>query len=304
MSIKYAILGILSCNPLTGYDLKKIIQESPFMHWSGNNNQIYKSLVELLDEGFVTSEIHYQEGAPSKKVYTITGEGLAGLKEWALLPPEPPEFKKPFLVQLAWADQLDTDELNTILSRYEHEIKMQIVLQQAIKRRGAFSPGRTPREGILWDMIRQNLVSSHENELEWVKKLRTALHSCNEEVNKMNYAVVEKADRKYIECASAEIPVRSEQDALDLIAVCIENDTDLLMLSMDALTDDFFKLGTGLAGSVLQKFANYRVKTAAVLTDNRKVRGKFREFLAESNRGNSFKVFSSRDEAEKWLLNL
>ncbi len=61
MSINHAILGILSCRSVTGYDLKKIIQESPFMPWSGNNNQIYKALVEILEEGFVTHEVRHQE---------------------------------------------------------------------------------------------------------------------------------------------------------------------------------------------------------------------------------------------------
>ena len=303
MSIKYAILGILSCNPLTGYDSKKIIQDSPFMHWSGNNNQIYKSLVELLNEGFVTSEVRYQEGAPSKKIYTITEEGLAGLKEWVLLPPEPPEFKKAFLVQLAWADRLNTDELNNLLSQYEYEIKMQLVLQQAIRRRGSFSPGRTPREKILWEMIHQNIVSSHENELEWVNRLRTALHS-HKEASRMNYTVVEKNDRKYIECASAQTPIRNEQNALDLIVACGENGADLLMIHADALVDDFFRLRTGLAGDILQKFVNYHIKAAVVIPDSGKVKGKFRELLAESNRGNSFRVFGSRGEAENWLLSL
>lgn len=304
MSIKYAILGLLSFKPLTGYDIKKIIQDSPFMHWSGNNNQIYKSLVELLDEGFVTGEVRHQEGSPSKKIYTITKEGLDELKERSLLPPEPPEFKKTFLVQLAWADQLNTDELNALLLQYEYEIKMQIVLQQEMGRRGIFSPDRTSREKFIWNMIYQNIIFSYENELEWVKKLRTELFNHNEEVNTMNYAVIEKNGRKYIECASAETPIRNEQNALDLIAACFENNINLLMLHVEALADDFFKLRTGLAGNILQKFINYHIKVSVVVTDNQKVKGKFKEFSNESNKGNSFRVFDSKNEAENWLLNL
>jgi len=114
MSIDYAILGILSSKSLTGYDLKKIIQESPFMYWSGNNNQIYRSLVKLHDKGFVTNEVEYQESSPSKKVYTITKEGISELKDWVLSSPEPPEFKKMFLIQLAWSDQLNSEELSAI----------------------------------------------------------------------------------------------------------------------------------------------------------------------------------------------
>jgi|SRR5690554_965569 len=175
MSIKYAILGILSCQSLTGYDLKKIIQESPFMPWSGNNNQIYKALVELLHEGFVTNEVHYQVSSPSKKIYTITKEGLKKLREWVLASPEPPEIKKSFLLQLAWADLLNADELKTLLTKYEDEIKMEVLLQKGKKRRGVFSPNRTPREKLIWELIYQNIISSYENELEWIKKVRSEL---------------------------------------------------------------------------------------------------------------------------------
>ena len=91
MSIKFAILGLLSWKPSTGYDLKKVFEESSAMYWSGNNNQIYKSLVQLLDEGLVTNEIRHQDSSPSKKVYTITDEGLAELREWTLSLPEAPD---------------------------------------------------------------------------------------------------------------------------------------------------------------------------------------------------------------------
>jgi DNA-binding PadR family transcriptional regulator len=49
MTINFAVLGILSYQPMSGYDLKKIMQDSVYMHWSGNNNQIYKALLELLE---------------------------------------------------------------------------------------------------------------------------------------------------------------------------------------------------------------------------------------------------------------
>ena len=82
MSIKYAILGLLSWKSLSGYDLKKMIADSAALYWSGNNNQIYKTLVQLLDEELVTSEVHYQENLPPRKVYTINEKGQDELKKW------------------------------------------------------------------------------------------------------------------------------------------------------------------------------------------------------------------------------
>ncbi len=305
MSINYAILGILSYQSLTGYDLKKIIQDSPFMYWSGNNNQIYKALLELLEEGLVTSKVHHQESSPSKKIYTITKEGLAELKEWILSTPEPPEFKKTFLIQLAWADLLSSDELNTILSGYENQVKMQLLLQKEYLNRGKFSPERSTREKYLWNLIHDNLIFSYENELKWIHKVRRELGGeIGKEINKMQWRVMEKGNGRYIECISAETPLCTEQDALDLIAICGESDTNRLIIHTEALSDDFFKLKTGIAGQMLQKFINYQVKTAAIIGNEQIIKGKFKELLAESNKGNDFRVFNSVADAENWLLNL
>lgn len=304
MSINYAILGLLSYKSLSGYDLKKIVQDSSFMPWSGNNNQIYKSLVELLDEGYVTKAVQHQESSPSKKIYSITEEGLAELKDWVLSSPEAPEFRKTFLIQLAWADQLSKEELETLLAGYENEIRMQTLLQQEKKLRGNFSPDRTGREKYLWNMIHDNLISSLNHELNWILKFRDGLsNSFEQEANNMNYQVVEKSNKRYIECFSVESPLHTEQDALDLVALCGENDTNLLMLNAVVLSEDFFKLKTGVAGKILQKFVNYHVKTAVIITGEIKIKGKFKELIMESNRGNDFRVFNNTSEAENWLLN-
>ncbi|MDO3681546.1 DUF4180 domain-containing protein [Paenibacillus ehimensis] len=304
MSITHAILGILSWKSVTGYDLKKIIQDSPFMYWSANNNQIYKSLVQLLDEGFVTCEVQHQESSPSKKIYTITEEGLAELKDWVVSTPEPPDLKKSFLIQLAWADQLNTDELNALLTKYEEEVRTQVLLQKEKKLRGPFSPGRTAREIYLWDMIYDNVIDFYKREWEWIQKLRNELRiPMEKEVNQLKVQVVDRGTKKYVECASAETTLRTGQDALDLIAACFENDTNLLMLHAEALSDDFFNLRTGLAGEMLQKFMNYRVKAALIITNERVVKGRFKELLTEANKGNDFRVFGSAGEAEEWLLN-
>lgn len=175
MTIKYAILGLLSWKPLSGYDLKKIFVDSEALYWSGNNNQIYRTLVQLLNDGMVTNTVQHQESSPTKKIYNITDQGLSELKKWVLSMPEPPELRNTFLIQLAWADQLNNDELNTLLQKYEEEVQMQLLMQEEKARRGNAAPKRTPREIYLWDMISINIISTYENELNWVRKLRSDL---------------------------------------------------------------------------------------------------------------------------------
>jgi DNA-binding PadR family transcriptional regulator len=175
MAIKYAILGFLSWRALSGYDLKKMFGDSIFLYWSGSNNQIYRTLVQLHKEGLVTSEIQHQESGPSKKIYTITEKGLFDLREWVLSSPELPQLRNPFLIQLAWADQLKSEELDTLLEKYEHEVHMQLLMCREQRRRNQLNPARTQRETYLWHMISDNWVKFYETELAWVQKLREEL---------------------------------------------------------------------------------------------------------------------------------
>jgi DNA-binding PadR family transcriptional regulator len=188
MSIEYAILGILSWHSLTGYDLKKMFTDSVALYWSGNNNEIYKALVDLHEGNLVTREIQYQEDRPPRKIYSITDRGLAELRKWVLSEPVLPQVKHPFLIQLAWADQLTPDELDDLLGKYEDEVQMKCMVcrvqrsprdnaVQGISREKSLylSQARTPREAYLWDMIMEYWSSYYENELEWIRKARREL---------------------------------------------------------------------------------------------------------------------------------
>lgn len=175
MTIYYAILGLLSWKPSSGYELKKIFGDSPHLYWSGNNNQIYKSLLQLQKDGLITFETIHQDGAPSKKIYSVTGKGMEELKNWIMTASAVPEFKKPFLIQLAWADILGRDELARLLTKYEKDVETQLILQKEKYDREKDWPNRSPRETFLWNMISVNLMSTFQSELAWVRKVRQQL---------------------------------------------------------------------------------------------------------------------------------
>ena len=172
MDLRAAILGLLSWKAASGYDLKRIISESEVFYWSGNNNQIYKSLLELQKEGLVTYQVQLQESLPAKKIYSITEQGLAALHQSLLAAPEAPELQKSFLVQLAWADSLSEAEILQLLSQYEDEIDNRLRMHQYQAARPGSSPGRSKREQYLWKRIADNLVSACQTELDWVRKTR------------------------------------------------------------------------------------------------------------------------------------
>ncbi len=304
MSIKSAILGILSWKPSTGYEIKKIFEDSSFMHWSGNNNQIYKALLSMETEELVTSEVFHQDNSPSKKVYSITEDGLTELREWVKSTPEIPEIKKTFLVQFAWSDMLSNEELADILTKYEIEIKSQLLMQQEKNRRALHYPDRSSREIVIWKSISENIISGYINELNWIGETKQKLFQnvIVEEEKKMNYKMREKDSKKYIELISTSEPLSTENHALDLVALCWEQDTFLLMMDFAALAQDFFKLKTKVAGNFLQKFINYNIKTAVIMPQEIIKEGRFKEMVIETNKGNHFRIYESKEEAENWLL--
>ena len=185
MDIQYALLGYLSWQPFSGYDLKKLISESDLFYWSGNNNQIYNSLVDLYKRGLVSKEVQLQESLPAKKIYTITPEGRAELRRQMLAAPELPECHSNFLIQLAWAGDLSPEEIDSLLASYEEEITVQLRMRQVqagvqpASDSGAGNrpamPNRTAREQYIWQKILENLIAQYQHELDWVREVRNDL---------------------------------------------------------------------------------------------------------------------------------
>lgn len=187
MSIEFAILGLLSFSPFSGYDIKKIFEDSPALYWSGNNNQIYNTLVAMHKKGWVTREVQPQELHPPRKVYAITALGSAELNRWILTTPELPQLRHAFFLQLTWSANLPPGELDALLEEYENEVWMQAtqfdrqIQAGSSQDRARPLPGMDPsmarsrREARLWSSLQAYWRSYFENELAWVRKLRKEL---------------------------------------------------------------------------------------------------------------------------------
>ena len=110
--------------------------------------------------------------------------------------------------------------------------------------------------------------------------------------------VREKDDVRFVECAGQ---LERAGDANDLISACVENQAPRLLLHAQWLPPAFFDLRSGMAGEVIQKLANYRIRTAAVIPPDPAHSDRFREFLLEARKGSSFRVFDAEEEAVLWL---
>jgi DNA-binding PadR family transcriptional regulator len=86
MSLTHALLGILSREPLHGYDIRQRFGQSLGGEWSISFGQLYPALGRLEVAGLVEKSSEPSERASGKHVYSITPAGRATLAEWLASP--------------------------------------------------------------------------------------------------------------------------------------------------------------------------------------------------------------------------
>lgn len=79
MSLRHALLGLLSERPASGYDLLKLFETSLATAWPATQSQIYTELTKLAGTGLINVAA---EGPRGRKEYALTDEGLAELRHW------------------------------------------------------------------------------------------------------------------------------------------------------------------------------------------------------------------------------
>jgi DNA-binding PadR family transcriptional regulator len=115
-TLGYAILGLLSREALSGYDLTGRMKGRVGYFWSARHSQIYPELARLEDGGFVTHSVVEQRERPDKKVYEITAAGLAALKEWVVRPPEPKPSRDELVLKAYSVWLADPEEAATLFA--------------------------------------------------------------------------------------------------------------------------------------------------------------------------------------------
>ena len=88
------------------------------------------------------------------------------------------------------------------------------------------------------------------------------------------------------------------QSALDLImSVNYETGCDRIAINKEAITEDFFILSTRLAGDILQKFINYRIKFSIYGDFSGYTSKPLKDFIYECNHGKDVFFASDVDDA-------
>lgn len=118
----------------------------------------------------------------------------------------------------------------------------------------------------------------------------------------MNDRVIERRGVPVLVCGDDGPPIAGPQDALDVIGAAYFQ-ADVVAVPAHRLDERFFTLRTGVAGEIMQKFVNYRVRLAVVGDISAHVTAStaLRDLVRESNRGQHVWFVADLDELDTHL---
>lgn len=119
------ILGLLSHESLTGYEIKKRMDTALKLFWSASYGSIYPTLNSLVDNGMVT-KLETTDNGRDKVIYTITDSGKEYLKKWLTLPVTKDELKYETLLKVFFGGEIGPDVTLEHVHNFESKVKIEL----------------------------------------------------------------------------------------------------------------------------------------------------------------------------------
>ncbi len=164
MSLKYGVLGLLTGEPLHGYEVKNRFEAMLGGTWEVNIGQIYTTLQRLERDGLVRPV--GERGDRGKLLYELSSEGRKALDEWLDTPDlGPQQLHEDIYVKLLLATRIANGDLQQLLARqkraYLQRLRDLNRLEERARRDGRLDLSRLVRGALLHT----------EADLKWIDEL-------------------------------------------------------------------------------------------------------------------------------------
>lgn len=134
MSLSHAILATLSNGCYSGYDLSKQFAGSVGFFWYATQQQIYRELTKLEEQGYLSAQVMQQENRPDKKMLSITDVGKEYLCEWIRQPGKISPMKDDLLVKIFAGHLVDKQVILQELRHHQTQHQHTLETYRAIER--------------------------------------------------------------------------------------------------------------------------------------------------------------------------
>ena len=170
MSLPHAILGLLTYEAMTGYDLKhRWFDRSMRFFWPADQAQIYRTLDTLVDRDWVTFEIEPGGDRPNRKVYSLTAAGHAELDRWLTTPLPLPAVRDPLMVQLFSAAHIADADIVRLLHTRRADRMARLAEYEAIREHlPHFGAGKRLK---MWQIVVGTGIAAETAAIAWLDQV-------------------------------------------------------------------------------------------------------------------------------------
>ena len=174
----FAILGLLTVEPMSGYDIRKHFGESLAYFWNESYGQIYPALKQLAKEGLVAPVSAGQAGKRDRQVYSLTSKGRDRLREWLAKPPRNQPIRNEFLLKLFLGRSTPRGALCEHIRRFRTEqeelLAMFLIIRDSVRIEHAKSPNLK-----YWMLGLKHGIRIRRAEIKWCNEALRVLDSAS-----------------------------------------------------------------------------------------------------------------------------
>jgi DNA-binding PadR family transcriptional regulator len=164
----YVILGLVSNEPRSGYEIKAVVDNSTRFFWAASYGQIYPELKRLAEAGLV-SGADAPTGGRRRTVYEITADGEEELIAWLRQPPTTFELRDEGLLKLFFANRLPPEEAVEILrAMRDHRLEVNAQLR-------AIEPLAAGKEDPFPLLVLRSGIEFTDWFAEWCERMETQI---------------------------------------------------------------------------------------------------------------------------------
>ncbi len=143
------ILGMLGWRPMTGYEIKSIVDRSTRLFWAASYGQIYPELRRLEADGLISGRSEPQ-GGRKRNVYGLTPAGRRELRAWLHSESQAFELRDEGLLKLFFAGTIDGESAIDTLEakRAKHQAMLEKLRAMEAEGKSSGYAGLVLRHGI------------------------------------------------------------------------------------------------------------------------------------------------------------
>lgn len=169
-----AILGLLSHQDLTGYEIKKCMDGSLRFFWGASFGSIYPTLKELADKGFAVKVDTPTAGDRNQIKYAITEQGRAHLRKWLEVPVVKDELRYETLLKLFFANEAGVENAIKHIENFEEKINRELpIIKTAVEQLESVCDEDSTH--LYYLLTAKFGVKTYEAYLEWCEQAKEVL---------------------------------------------------------------------------------------------------------------------------------